>query len=81
MKWVDRLKKKKEKLSKKAEEMKLRGLERTEQSRAEKLRKKQQRAKYVEPGTFRYGMMHKQNPLDFMKDVKERRKQKKEEKH
>lgn len=48
----------------------------TEQKRAERMRKKSEKAKYYEPGTIRYGLAHKQNPLDLMKDVKQRRKEK-----
>jgi hypothetical protein len=77
---LNKIKKKREELTTKAEELKYRGLERTEQIRAEKLRKKQQRAKYYEPGTIRYGLFYKQNPLDLMKEAKERRRQKREEK-
>jgi predicted nuclease with TOPRIM domain len=70
---MSKIKKWKEKLQKKKEELQAqmqRGREKTEQMKAEKMRK----AKSYKPGTFRYGLHHKQNPLDFMKDVKERRK-------
>ena len=77
---LEKLKKKKEELTTKAEELKYRGLERTEQQRAEKRREKIQHAKYLEPGTIRYGMFHRQGIGSFMEDVKERRRQKREEK-
>ena len=64
------------KLLRRLEEMKQKGIERTEQLKAEKLRKKQNNAKYLEPGTFRYGLHYRQGVLEFMKDVKERRDQK-----
>jgi len=47
-----------------------------EMRRAEKIRKKIRRAKYYKPGTFRYGLYHRQSISDFMKDVKERRENK-----
>ena len=50
----------------------------TEQMKAEKDRKKQSHAKLYEPGTFRYGLHYHQGVGVFMKDVKERRKQKRE---
>ena len=72
----------KEKLKKyiqsKREQMQ-RGLEVTQQMKAEKQRRKLQRMKYYEPGTMRYGLAYKQNPVEFMEDVKKRRKQKREE--
>ena len=55
-----------------------RGKKVTEQMKAEKARKKIKRAKYLEPGTFRYGLHYRQGVGGFMKDVKERRKQKRE---
>ena len=57
-----------------------RGKEVTEQIRAEKLRKKKQKMKLVEPGTIRYGLHYKQSVGDFMKDAYERRKQKRHDK-
>ena len=55
-----------------------RGRVRTEQMKAEKARKKQSYTKLYEPGTFRYGLHYRQSWGVFMKDVKERRKQKRE---
>ena len=52
------------------------GREVTEQMKADKIRKKHEKSKHFEPGTFRYGLFHRQGVLDFMKDVKERREQK-----
>ena len=57
-----------------------RGKDRTEQMKADKLRQKMQQQKYMEPGTIRYGLLTKQNPLDLMKDVKTRRELKRKEK-
>jgi len=57
-----------------------RGMEVTQQMKAEKMRRKLQRQKYLEPGTISYGLAFKQNPLDLMQDVKEKRKQRREEK-
>jgi len=57
------------------------GLEVTEQMKAEKQRRKQQKNKYLEPGTISYGLAYRQHPLDLMKDVKEKRKQEREEKN
>jgi len=51
----------------------------TEQMKAERMRKKSDKAKFLEPGTFRYGLMHRQGVGEFMKDVKERRRQKREQ--
>ena len=56
-----------------------RGKEVTLQKRAEKLRKKGKTFASIEPGTIRYGIANKQNPLDMMKDAKCRREQKREE--
>lgn len=51
----------------------------TEQMKAEKQRKKLQKMKYAEPGTFRFGMHYKQNPVEFMKDSYARKKRLREE--
>jgi len=72
----ERYKKKKKRL----DELRERGQIRTEQIRAEKLRKKKEQQKYMEPGTFRYAITTKQHVLDFMKDVKERREERRKEK-
>jgi len=53
----------------------------TEQLKAERLRKKQKKIESYEPGTFHYGILHKQKTLDFMRDVYEKRKKKREEKN
>jgi len=55
-----------------------RGREVTEQKHAEKLRKQKEKTKYLQPGTFRYGLHHRQSITGFMKDVKTRRKNKRE---
>ena len=52
----------------------------TEQIRAEKTRKKQQRSKHYKPGSFHYGLHHRQSISGFMQDVKERRQQKRDQK-
>lgn len=57
-------------------EMKQRGIKRTEQMRAEKLRK---RMKLAKPGTIRYGLLYKQHPMDLMGDVWKNRKSKRAE--
>ena len=72
MSWLERLKEKKKKMQ---DQMK-RGRVVTEQKKAERLRKKSSKVQYLEPGTIRYGLSHKQNPLDLMKDVKQRREEK-----
>jgi len=50
----------------------------TEQMKADKLRRKGKRMSMYEPGTIRYGLAHKQNPLELMEDAKQRRKYKRE---
>ena len=72
---LEKMKKKKKELSDQMQ----RGREVTEQMKAEKLRKKGKKIASLEPGTFRYGIMHKQGMLEFMEDVKRRRKEKREE--
>ena len=66
--WKEKLQKKKEELQQQMQ----RGREKTEQLKAEKLRK----AKTYEKGTFRYGLHQKQSIWSFMQDVKERRENK-----
>ena len=58
-----------------------RGVEVTRQMKAEKLRKKYEKISNYEPGTFRYGLAHKQKTLDFMRDCYEKRKEKRKEKN
>ena len=55
----------------------------TQQMKADKLRRKGKRMSMYEPGTIRYALAHKQNPLDLMEEAKQRRKNKREleEKH
>ena len=70
-----------EKLERKKQKMQeqiQRGREVTEQKRAEKLRKQREKTKYLQPGTFRYGLHHRQSIGSFMEDVKTRRKNKRE---
>lgn len=56
-----------------------RGVEVSEQMRAERLRKKMDRINDLGPGTIRYGLAHKQRVGDFTKDVYDRRKAKRED--
>jgi len=72
---LEKMKKKKQELS----EQMQRGREVTEQMKAEKMRKRANKRAMYEPGTFRYGLTHKQGMLEFMEDVKRRRKEKREE--
>lgn len=53
-----------------------RGLEVSEQMKAEKERKRMLDGRHAELGTFKYGLMNRQNPIEFMKDVYEIRKAK-----
>ena len=76
MSLLERLQKKKQSMQKQIQ----RGREVTEQLRADKLRKKKEKAKSFEPGTFRYGLHHRQSIGGFMEDVKERRKNKRNQK-
>lgn len=55
-----------------------RGKEITMQRYDERQRKKQTR--YREPGTIVYGLVNKQDPLTFMKEAYERRKQNRKDK-
>ena len=57
-----------------------RGKQVTLQMKDERLRKKYEKSKYYEPGTFRYGLVHKQNTWEFMHDVKKRREDKRKNK-
>lgn len=52
----------------------------TEQMKAERMRKKIINGKNYGPGSVKYGMQHRQNPIDFMKDAYAARKTKREEK-
>jgi hypothetical protein len=61
---------------KKLEERIQRGRVVTEQMKAEKLRKKSEKIRYLEPGTIRYGLVHRQGVTDLMRDAYERRKSK-----
>lgn len=63
---------------KKLQDQMQRGRVVTEQMKAEKYRKKAEKMKYLEPGTIRYGLVHRQGVLDLMKDAYERRKNKRE---
>ena len=72
MSLLEKMKLKKEQMQQQMQ----RGREKTGQMKAEKLRKQKQKAKYLEPGTFRYGLHYKQSVGDFMDDVRERRRQK-----
>lgn len=75
MKTLERLKKKKKEI----QEQMQRGRVVTEQMKAEKLRRKGKRMGMYEPGTIRYGIAHKQNPLELMEEARQRRKEKREE--
>ena len=63
------------------QQLKEKGIIKTEQMKAEKLRKKDKQKTMYEPGTIRYGLAHKQNPIDMMGDMKRRRERKRDEKH
>jgi len=76
MSWIEKIKKKKKELSDQMQ----RGREVTEQMKAERLRKKGKRMSRYEPGTIRYGIAHKQSPIELMGDAYQRRKEKREEK-
>ena len=65
------------------QELKQRGIERTEQQKAEKLRKKQNKMVNMKPGARKAiieGVALKKNPLDVMKDEYERRKYERKQK-
>ena len=79
MSWLKRLQEKKQSIKEQADKRIQRGRERTAQMKADKLRKRSSKAQFLKPGTFRYGLYHRQGIGDFMKDVKERRKQKREQ--
>jgi len=53
----------------------------TMQRQAERQRKKQAKARYIEPGTIAYGLMNRQDPMTFMKEAYERRKQNRQNKN
>ena len=74
MNWLDKLKKKKQKM----QEQMQRGRIVTEQMKADKLRKKGKRISIYEPGTIRFALIHRQSPSELMEDVKCRRKEKRE---
>jgi len=79
----ERLRKKLEEQRKKMQELKQRGIERTEQQKAEKLRKKQNKMVNMKPGARKAiieGVALKKNPLDVMKDEYERRKYERKQK-
>ena len=76
MSLLEKLKKKKAKMQKRIDKRMDKGREATEQMKADKLRKDKEKAKYLEPGTIRYGLHYRQNPMDFTKDAHECRKQK-----
>lgn len=56
------------------------GIEVTQQMKAEKQRKKLQNMKMAEPGTIKFGLTHQQHPFDLMKDTYAKRKEKRREK-
>lgn len=58
-----------------------RGLEVTEQMKAEKQRKKFMKAMNSQPGSIRNGLTRKQSPMEFAKELYEIKKQKREEKY
>jgi hypothetical protein len=53
----------------------------SEQMNAEKLRRKQEKAKYLEPGTVRYGLAFKQSPTEVMRMAYDKRKMDREKKY
>ncbi len=67
----ERLLKKQEELTNKITKAKIESL----QQQDERKRKKE---KFVEKGTIRYGLLYRQNPFDLMKDVIERRRDRRE---
>ena len=77
-KLLERMQDKKKNIEGKVQDRIQRGRVVTEQDKAERMRKKLGRAKLFEPGTFRYGLHYRQGMGVFLKDVKERRKQKRE---
>jgi hypothetical protein len=56
------------------------GKVKTEQMKADKLREKKEKMKYLQPGTIRYGLAFKQGPMDVMKAAYEKRKFDREQK-
>jgi len=72
MKLLERLQEKKHKM----QEQMQRGRIRTEQMKADRLRKQ----KLLEPGTIRYGLFHRQGVGNLMRDALERRRSKRKEK-
>jgi len=58
-----------------------RGIEITQQQKAEKQRKKLRKAMESKPGSIRYGLATKQSPSEFMKELYEIKKQAREEKY
>ena len=58
-----------------------RGIEITQQQKAEKQRQKLRRAMDAPIGSIRSGLARKLSPTDFMKEVYETRKQEREEKY
>jgi len=76
MRLKDKLKKKLDGLDKDIQSMRSESL----QKKAEKQRKRHQKAKYLEPGTISYGMYNRQNIIGFMKDSIQRRKDLRNEK-
>lgn len=75
MSLLEKAKKKKKELS----EQMQRGRIVTEQMKAERMRKRANKKAMYEPGTLRYGLTHKQNPIELMQESYERRKSKREE--
>jgi hypothetical protein len=58
-----------------------RGIEITQQQKAEKQRKKLRKAMESKPGTIRYGIYANQSPTEFMKELYDIKKQEREEKY
>lgn len=58
-----------------------RGIEVSRQMHDEKQRRKLEKMRTVEPGTVKYGLYHRQNPWDLMKDEYNRRKQERKKKY
>ena len=72
------LKERLEQKKKKMQDQIKRGRDRTEQQKAERIRKKKQRAKHYEPGTIKYGLHHRQRIGTVMKDALDRRRKRRE---
>jgi len=76
MSWLERLRKKQKDMKAQMQ----RGYTRTMESRMKRDQRRRERNSLASPGTFRHGITNRVSIGDFMKDVDERRKRKREEK-